>query len=194
MFSPGNVSEKARVARLPAAGETVVDLYAGIGYWTLPLLLHARAAHVHACDWNPDALASLRINLARNGVPPSRFTLWPGDNQQLLGQPAVLGSADRVMLGLIPTAQRGYGVAMRALKPAGGWLHVHANKGEAEAEDWERDLPGELLVASAAAYAAVGLPAPAWQARVAHVERVKSYAPRVWHLVADVWVSAAPQP
>ncbi len=25
-----------------------------------------------------------------------------------------------------------------------------------------------------------------WVLRLAHVERVKSYAPRVWHLVADV--------
>ena len=54
MFSSGNVSEKARIARLDASGEVVLDLFAGVGYWTLPLLVHAGALHVHACEWNPD--------------------------------------------------------------------------------------------------------------------------------------------
>lgn len=41
MFSSGNVTEKARMGRLACGGETVVDLFAGIGYHTLPLLVHA---------------------------------------------------------------------------------------------------------------------------------------------------------
>ena len=41
MFSSGNVTEKARMGRLAGCGETVVDLFAGIGYYTLPLLMHA---------------------------------------------------------------------------------------------------------------------------------------------------------
>jgi tRNA G37 N-methylase Trm5 len=41
MFSSGNVTEKARMGRLQCARETVVDLFAGIGYYTLPLLVHA---------------------------------------------------------------------------------------------------------------------------------------------------------
>lgn len=39
MFSSGNVSEKLRMASMKCAGETVVDLFAGIGYYTLPFLL-----------------------------------------------------------------------------------------------------------------------------------------------------------
>ena len=39
MFSSGNVSEKMRVARFGCGGETVVDLFAGIGYFTLPYLV-----------------------------------------------------------------------------------------------------------------------------------------------------------
>ncbi|XP_005627980.1 tRNA wybutosine-synthesizing protein 2 homolog isoform X2 [Canis lupus baileyi] len=48
MFSFGNITEKLRVASLPCAGEVLVDLYAGIGYFTLPFLVHAGAAFVHA--------------------------------------------------------------------------------------------------------------------------------------------------
>ena len=39
MFSIGNISEKLRVAKFNCLGETVVDLFAGIGYWVLPFLV-----------------------------------------------------------------------------------------------------------------------------------------------------------
>ena len=39
MFSVGNISEKLRVAKFNCQGETVVDLFAGIGYWVLPFLV-----------------------------------------------------------------------------------------------------------------------------------------------------------
>lgn len=68
MFSRGNISEKQRVARLPCSDEVVCDLYAGIGYFTLPYLVHAGARHVYACEWNPEAVAALRRNLAANKV------------------------------------------------------------------------------------------------------------------------------
>lgn len=39
MFSSGNVSEKLRMASMKCSGETVVDLFAGIGYYVLPFLV-----------------------------------------------------------------------------------------------------------------------------------------------------------
>ncbi|XP_014067857.2 tRNA wybutosine-synthesizing protein 2 homolog [Salmo salar] len=63
MFSAGNITEKLRVASFNCSGETVVDLYAGIGYFTIPFLVHAGASHVHACEWNPDAVEALQRNL-----------------------------------------------------------------------------------------------------------------------------------
>lgn len=40
-----------------------MDLFAGIGYFTLPYLVHASAMHVHACEWNPAAVEALKKNL-----------------------------------------------------------------------------------------------------------------------------------
>ena len=50
MFSSGNTTERQRMGRLQCAGETVVDLYAGIGYYTLPFLCKAGQAVQLACQ------------------------------------------------------------------------------------------------------------------------------------------------
>lgn len=54
----------------------------GIGYFTLPYLVHAAAAFAHACEWNPHALEALRRNLALNGVQ-DRCQIHAGDSRQV---------------------------------------------------------------------------------------------------------------
>ncbi|XP_036064897.1 tRNA wybutosine-synthesizing protein 2 homolog [Onychomys torridus] len=123
MFSFGNITEKLRVASLPCAGEVLVDLYAGIGYFTLPFLVHAGAAFVHACEWNPQAVVALRHNLELNGVA-DRCQIHFGDNRKL----QLSDTADRVNLGLIPSSEEGWPVACQVLrKDVGGILHIHQN-------------------------------------------------------------------
>ncbi|XP_066235552.1 tRNA wybutosine-synthesizing protein 2 homolog [Saccopteryx leptura] len=123
MFSFGNITEKLRVASLPYAGQVLVDLYAGIGYFTLPFLVHAGAAFVHACEWNRHAVVALRSNLEINGVA-DRCQIHFGDNRKL----KLSNIADRVNLGLIPSSEEGWPIACQVLrKDAGGILHIHQN-------------------------------------------------------------------
>ena len=180
MFSSGNTSEKKRMGDLGRKGEVVVDLYAGIGYFTVPLLVNAQVEHVHACEWNEPSLEALQRNLRRNGVD-DRCTIYPGDNQ--LARDAVRGRADRVLLGLLPSSELAWGLALAALKPGGGWLHVHANVHEREMAEWRQRLLtrlGEL--------AKEEVRRDDWDFECPHVEKVKKYAPRVDHVVADVRV------
>ena len=66
MFSGGNREEKARLAGMVRPGERTADLFAGIGYFTLPA---ARAgSRVHAMEINPVAFNYLEENLAANGL------------------------------------------------------------------------------------------------------------------------------
>uniref|UniRef100_A0A8C8VPC1 tRNA wybutosine-synthesizing protein 2 homolog n=1 Tax=Pelusios castaneus TaxID=367368 RepID=A0A8C8VPC1_9SAUR len=123
MFSPGNITEKLRLASLSCAGEVLVDLYAGIGYFTLPYLVHAGAAFVHACEWNPHAVEALRKNLELNSVQ-DQCQIHQGDNRQLELQDV----ADRVNLGLLPSSEEGWPIACQLLrKDTGGILHIHQN-------------------------------------------------------------------
>ena len=134
MFSSGNGTEKARVSNFCCTGQTVVDLYAGIGYFTLPYLVHAKASHLHACEWDEDALAALNRNLVANGVA-ERCTVHPGDNSTAAARIAAASGtpdgrvAHHVNLGLIPSSEAAWSVALSVLRPEGGMLHVHANVG-----------------------------------------------------------------
>ncbi|XP_078403297.1 tRNA wybutosine-synthesizing protein 2 homolog [Cetorhinus maximus] len=123
MFSSGNITEKLRVSSFDCTEEVVVDLYAGIGYFTLPFLMHAGAAFVHACEWNPHAVAALIKNLELNKVS-HRCRIHKGDNRQL----PLRNLADRVNLGLIPSSEEGWPVACQLLREdRGGIFHIHHN-------------------------------------------------------------------
>lgn len=82
MFSSGNITEKLRISQFDCRSESVVDLFAGIGYFTLPYLVHARARVVHACEWNPAAVEGLRRGLMANGVG-ERCVVHVGDCREV---------------------------------------------------------------------------------------------------------------
>ena len=56
MFSRGNVNERKRMGSLQARGEIFVDLFCGIGYFTIPLLASGGAEKAYVCEWNPGTL------------------------------------------------------------------------------------------------------------------------------------------
>lgn len=181
MFSRGNISEKIRFGRLVQEGEVLLDMYAGIGYFTLPALVKGRAAHVYACEWNPNAIEALRYNLKDNGVE-NRATVLEGDCRVSAREYA--GMVDRVSLGLIPSSEGGWPTAVRALKRnAGGWLHVHGNVPSSEVDDWSRWMCLRMQQ-----YARKRPDGKEWVVLLSHVEKVKSFAPMVNHYVADVWM------
>lgn len=176
MFSKGNVAEKARFAQLIEPNEVVVDLFAGIGYFTVSaLVLSPNCRLLHACEWNPDAVRALRINLRANHVD-HRCEVHPGDCRLLDLQEG----ADRVSLGLLPSSRVGWETAVRCLKSQGGWLHVHENVPETDAEKFATYLEKEL-----AAIALRGRESE-WSCVCRNIQKVKSYAPRVFHYVFDM--------
>ncbi len=173
MFSAGNINERRRMGEVVSEGEVVVDLYAGIGYYTLPALVHGRAA-VHACEWNPEAVKALRWGLDANGVG-DRCLIHEGDNKT--NTESLAGVADRVFLGLLPSSEEGLYVALEVLSPRGGTLHVHGLAPSKDHFSWVDEVlsnasslrPGSSLSNS--------------------LTKVKSYAPHWDHVVLDLRVA-----
>ncbi len=175
MFAQGNRTERARAGRIVVPGETVVDLFAGIGYFAIPAA-RAGASRVLAVEKNPTAARYLEENARRNGVA-DRLVVVPGDNRAV---PLPTGAADRVFLGYLPSAIPWVGRAVGLLRPSGGWLHVHLLAGTRSRRD---DARGEVVAAVAAAGATLLAP-PA-------VREVKPYGPGRAHMVVDVRVRPA---
>lgn len=66
MFSQGNLEEKRRLSGRIRPGEKICDMFAGIGYFTLPM---AKAGgFVHAIEINPDSYHYLIRNIALNNL------------------------------------------------------------------------------------------------------------------------------
>ncbi|KAL9816413.1 putative transferase [Arabidopsis thaliana] len=134
----------------------------------------AKAKLVYACEWNPHAIEALRRNVEANSVS-ERCIILEGDNRIT----APKGVADRVNLGLIPSSEGSWVTAIQALRPEGGILHVHGNVKDSDESSWGEHVTKTLSDIARAE-------GRSWEVTVEHIEKVKWYAPRIRHLVADV--------
>ena len=181
MFSSGNVSERIRISNFDCSDEIVLDLYAGIGYYTLPLLVHTNVKLLYACEMNPDSISFLKKNLIHNGVS-EKCVINEGNNSSILSNPNIIGEVNRVMLGLLPSSRDGWDLAIQALNPKGGVLHLHGNCVFKEEEKWAKEVLEDLKKISDKLNRN-------FRFKLEHIEKVKSYAPKINHVVLDITVS-----
>ncbi len=172
MFAAGNRTERRRAGMLVTPGETVIDLFAGIGYFAIPAAGPGRAGRVLAVDKNPLAIRYLTENAERNGVR-DRVVPVLGDNRSV---PLPSHEADRIFLGVLPSSLPWIPRAVGLLKP-GGWIHVHS-------VEEARDASARAVAAAKEAIGeAGGTPLGEPGAR-----EVKPYGPGRIHVVVDVRV------
>jgi len=122
-FSPRLSHEHNRVASRVQAGETVVDLFAGVGPFSVLIAKNNEAVKVYAVDINPDAVELLKRNIRLNRVENRVFPVI-GDARQIV-EDKLLGGADRVIMNLPETAIEFVDAACKAVKPAGGIVHFY---------------------------------------------------------------------
>ena len=124
----------------------------------------------------------MKKNLIANGVE-DRCTVYLGDN--IVSAKKLIGIANRVNLGLLPDSVKGYEIAVDCLNlNSGGILHVHGNCLSVEREKWGKQVEQDIFNIIQEKGGAIQESFQSVQC--IHVERVKSYAPRVDHVVADI--------
>ncbi|MBP2132239.1 tRNA wybutosine-synthesizing protein 2 [Methanomicrobium sp. W14] len=156
MFAMGNREEKRRMSGIVKKGERIADMFAGIGYFTIPAAM--AGARVHAMEINPQSFEYLKKNIIKNGVPDTVFPEC-GDCRKLLK-----GTYDRIFMGHFDSPS----MLADALSHSetGSVLHVHSI-----------DSVREKIILeckNAGFYAEIT------------EHKVKKYAPHRWHVVEDV--------
>lgn len=136
MFSPGNKAERARMGDVVTDGERVLDMFAGIGYFTLPMARNG--AHVTAVERNPASFQYLVENVVRNGVQ-SQVETYRADCRDVVergieGTDSGISFAfERVVMGYYD-AYEYLDSALAALE-VGGTIHMHEATPDVEVPD-----------------------------------------------------------
>jgi len=167
MYSKGNLEERKRMSKL-GGGEVVVDMFAGIGYFSIPMAVHAQPEKIISIEINPESFAYLRENIRLNHVEDI-ITPILGD----CSQAAPEEEADRVIMGYVGTTHHYLEPGIKALKKSGGILHYH----ETVPENLVRTRPEERIKKAAGCLGK--------KVEILATRRIKKYSPGVLHVVVD---------
>ena len=174
-FSPRLAAERLRVAKQVEPGEVVVNLFAGVGSYSIIIARHSQAAVIYSIDINPAAFEYMQTNIRINKVA-DRVVPILGDAREVV-EKRLAGKADRVLMPLPELSHDFFGVALSALKPTGGIVHFY-DYGE------EPGIYGPSLDFVRSNAAAQGL-----EIKLLAARKIRSYAVRCYHIVLDLKIS-----
>lgn len=196
-----------------------VDLYGGIGYFVFS---YARLGlRVLAWEINPWSVEGLRRGAGMNGwdvrvVGDQELVGSPGEAIFGMNRKGEEGEENRIVVflqdnrhaegivrelrldgrdvdvvhvncGLLPSGTDTWRPALNILGEGEGWLHLHENVGVGDIESRREEIGGIFN-------GWLEVEGGGRTAEVEHVEKVKTFAPGVWHCVFDVYVSGGRGP
>ena len=132
-FSPRLSGERTRTAKLVHPGETVVNMFAGVGCFSIVIAKHVHRTRIYSIDANPDAVQFMSENIRLNRVYGNVVPILSDAKTAI--QERLRGCADRVLMPLPEKAVEYLPDAVSALKPGGGWIHVHTFEHATKTED-----------------------------------------------------------
>jgi tRNA (guanine37-N1)-methyltransferase len=119
-FTPRLSTERSRVLSWIKEGDIIVDMFAGVGPYSILLAKSKKPSKVLAIDKNPDAVRYLKENIALNSV--KNIDAIEGDAREEAKRFA--GTADHVIMNLPHNAYEFLDSAVLLTKP-GGTIHYY---------------------------------------------------------------------
>ena len=176
-FSPRLSTEHQRVARQVADGERVVDMFAGVGPFSILIAKTVKNVNVDAIDSNPEAAMLIRENARTNKVE-SKVHVHLGDARTVARQ--LDGRATRAIMNHPSAAKEFVDAACDALQPSGGVVHYYTfGEGEDSKLEARRELERELKSSGHS----IG--------RLLGIRKVREVAPMRWQIGVDAQVIRA---
>lgn len=131
-FSPRLLHERIRIARLVKVGEIVVNMFAGVGTFSIIIAKHSNVAKVYSIDINPVAVQYMRDNIRANGVYGKVIPIIAEAREFI--EEKLVHVANRVLMPLPEKALEYLPNALTALKAPRGWIHYYDFEYAAKAE------------------------------------------------------------
>lgn len=145
-FSPRLSYERMRIARSVKPREIVVNMFAGVGCYSIIIAKYSKVEKIYSIDVNPVAFQFMWENVLLNKVLEQVIPL-KGDAKTIIAE-SLRKIADRVLMPLPEKAFEYIDFAVAALKPKSGWVHYydfeHAKKGERPIEKVKEKVAEKL--------------------------------------------------
>lgn len=168
MWSKGNNNERIRIAKLVEDNETVIDMFAGIGYFSIPIGVHSNAKQVYSIEINPNSFHYLKENIKLNKI--NNIIPLLGDCMDITPE----YSADRIIMGYVKTTHHYLKTAIDSLNK-GGVIHYHETVPEKLMDTRPinriKEVAGDRSV------------------EFLRLNKVKKYSPGVFHVVCDARIN-----
>jgi tRNA wybutosine-synthesizing protein 2 len=121
MFSPGNTEERQRLPSFVQENDVVVDFFACVGQWSIPIGKHSKPKKVYSIELNELAFSYLCENIQLNKLEDQIIPLL-GDCNEIAPEKC----ADHVILGYLFNTDKYLQKGINALRSKkGGWIHYH---------------------------------------------------------------------
>jgi tRNA (guanine37-N1)-methyltransferase len=176
-FSPRLSHERMRIAGLIQKGEVIVNMFAGVGCYSIAIAKHSEPMRVYSVDVNPSAFQYLCENVRLNKVE-TVVSPFHGDAKEVI-EMGLQNVADRVLMPLPELAYEYLDYALLALKPTGGWVHYYS---------FEHAKRNEDPLQKAADQVSQKLARLRGDVRVDNKRIVRTIGPRWFQVVLDIHI------
>jgi len=175
MFSKGNLKERKLLATFVKDGEVIVDMFAGIGYFSLPIAMHSNVKKIYSIELNPLSYNFLVENIKLNHME-DKITAINGNSKVEVIKLSHSGvKADRVIMGVFPAPKDFIKEALTVAKDGGAMYHYEGVEDKEEFMELFREFEE---VAEKTGYSC----------ELKSKRFVKSYGPNLYHIVLDIVV------
>jgi len=177
-FSPRLSTERLRIANMVGEGETIVNMFAGVGTYSILMARMNKTCKVYSIDSNAVAAELCEANAKLNKVQ-DRVVSIHGDAGEVI-KDKLAGQADRVLMPLPESAKEFVDSAVLALKKKGVvhyFIHIRADNKRTSKNLGLQDAHKAFVK---------------YNHIVQQVRVVRGVGPRIYQIVADVLVKTSP--
>ena len=174
-FSPRLSTERLRIAEMVGDNETIVNMFAGVGTYSVVIAKTNKTCRIYSIDSNSAASELDKANAKLNKVQDRVVSICGDAAEVIKGQLA--GQADRVLMPLPERAKEFVDPAVMALKEKGivhYFAHVKADGKKAGQELGLKDARDAFAK---------------YDHQVLAIRVVREVGPRIYQIVADVSVT-----